>query len=104
MNEKAIVEKIVKALRAKGCWVTKLHGGPMQQAGLPDLLVVWQGRAIFLEVKKPGGEATKLQLHTIEKLREVGAVAAVVFSVDEAMKVLDGSDVDRETLTGGLAG
>lgn len=48
MKESALVAKIVKALKARGLFVAKLHG-PMQRAGLPDLLVVVEGRAVFLE-------------------------------------------------------
>jgi len=65
--------------------VIKLHGGPYQQAGLPDLLVVIRGRAVFLEVKRPGGALTPLQEHTIARLRAAGALAEVVRSADEAL-------------------
>ncbi len=69
-------------------WWTKLHGGPMQTRGLPDLMVVYRGRAVFMEVKKPGGVATKLQAHVIAKLQAAGAQAGVVTSVNEATELL----------------
>lgn len=88
VKESTIVAKIVSTLRGKGCFVTKLHGGPNQQAGLPDLLVVRDGRAFFLEVKRPGQSPTKLQEHTLAKLRDVGAVAVCVRSVEEAISAV----------------
>ena len=88
MLESAIVSRIVKALKERGCFVVKLHGGGMQRAGLPDLMIVYQGRAIFLEVKQPGEQATKLQEHTLDQIRQAGGIAAVVSSVDEALRLI----------------
>ena len=87
-KEKAIVDKIKTVLKSRGIWVTKLHGGPTQQSGLPDLLVVLNGRACFLEVKQPGCVATPIQLHTLEQLRKAGAIAVVVTSVSEALEAI----------------
>lgn len=87
-KESAIVVRIVAALKKRGCFVIKLHGGPMQRSGLPDLLVLLDGRAVFLEVKRPGEQATPLQVHTLRLLRVVGAVAEVVTSVEEACRVV----------------
>jgi Holliday junction resolvase len=88
MKESAIVNKIVAALRARGCFVAKLHGGPTQQAGLPDLLVIHAGRVVFLEVKRPGEQPTKLQEHTLAKLRGHGATAVVVTCEREAIEAV----------------
>lgn len=88
-KESTIVAAIVKALRGRGCWVTKLHGGPTQQAGLPDLLAVYAGRAMFFEVKRPGGEVTRLQSHTLDELKSAGAAARVVCSAAEAVAFFD---------------
>lgn len=60
----------------------------MQRAGLPDLLCIVLGRAVFLEVKLPGGQLTKLQKHTIDELRKHGAISGVVRSVDEALMMV----------------
>ena len=67
----------------------KLHGGPMQRAGLPDLLVIHQSVAHFFEVKSKTGEPTALQVHTICRLQRAGAMACVVRSVDEVRNILE---------------
>ena len=54
----------------------KLHGGPMQRAGLPDWLIIYHGRTYAIEVKRPGGKATRLQEHTLAGMRRAGAIAA----------------------------
>jgi hypothetical protein len=69
-------------------WFVKLHGGPYQRAGMPDLVVVYAGGVFFFEVKSENGEPTRLQLFTIEQLKMAGATAMVVRSVDEVKRVL----------------
>lgn len=84
MKESGIKNKIIARLKDRGYFVVKLHGGPTQQAGLPDILCVRQGLAYFLEVKQPGEKPTKLQEHTMAKIQAAGGRAKVVTSVDEA--------------------
>ena len=92
-KEATIVAAIVRELRRGGYWVTKLHGGPTQQAGLPDLLAVKLGRAFFIEVKRPGEAPTPLQWHTLRQLRAAGAVAIVATSAANVLDQLDPSRV-----------
>jgi Holliday junction resolvase len=86
MKEKQVVNKIIDALRRRGVYVVKIHGGPYQQMGLPDLWCVWQGRLVCLEVKLPGEQPTPRQEHEIGRLRAAGATVAVVTSVDESIE------------------
>lgn len=91
--ERTIVAKIKRVAEAAGWWVTKLHGGPMQKAGLPDLLCLRDGRACFLEVKQPGkgkaSDATPLQRHRMEEIWDKGgAPSFVVRSAEEAGNAL----------------
>jgi len=41
----------------------------MQRAGVPDYLVLYRGRAFFLEVKNEKGKMTKLQKYVAEKIQ-----------------------------------
>lgn len=84
------IRNYLKKLRAEGepLWWLKVHGSPMQRAGVLDLCIVWYGRAVFLEVKAPGGKVTALQQNTIRQIREAGGVAEVVTSVEEVAEVL----------------
>ena len=66
----------------------KLHGGPMQLAGLPDWLVILRGRPILIEVKAPDGVVSKLQEVRMNELRKAGAVVAVARTLDEAKAIL----------------
>lgn len=88
--ETSITKSIVKMARENGWWTFKVAGGAFQRAGVPDLLCVKHGRAVFLEVKQPGKKASPLQQHVMQEIREQGgAVAEVVTSKEEAKKVLE---------------
>jgi len=63
----------------------------MQMAGVPDLLCIKDGRAVFMEVKQPGKKPTELQKQRMHEIRTVGgAVAEVVTSKAEAERILNG--------------
>ena len=88
--ESSITKSILKYLNGlPGCYAVKTRGD-YRQAGQPDILGCYQGRTLALEVKRPGGKATPLQLATLAKWRQAGAVAGVVYSVEEVKKLLEG--------------
>lgn len=92
VNESTIVKKIQARLRARGANVLKLHGGPLQPAGL-DLFgcaPALGGRMFVLEVKQPGEEATARQTVLLEQWRKCGAIVGVVRSADEAESLVFG--------------
>lgn len=97
--ETLLVGKIVTAIKKRypSAMVTKIHGGPYQAAGLPDLMVIIDGRAYGFEVKKQRlgesaehayGRATIRQQKRLADLRAAGGIGAVVLSVDEVLGYL----------------
>ena len=87
--ESSITRSIVLLAKSLGYWTFKIAGGPMQTSGIPDLLCVRSGKAVFLEVKRPGRRASPLQAARIHEIRTIGgAVAEVVTSVTQAREVL----------------
>lgn len=46
------------------------------------------GRAVFIEVKAPGGRVRSEQVKFIEKMREYGALAGVARSVEDARNII----------------
>jgi hypothetical protein len=92
--EARLQRRIRKALEEYffGSFWFKVHGGPYQSAGIPDLLGCVDGRFCALEVKVPGGKgATRLQLATIDKIRKAGGIAGVVTSSQEAIDLVQRS-------------
>ena len=57
-------------------------------AGFPDLLGLEpvSGRAVFIEVKRPGGKPAPHQAMFLALLRSMGAVAFCADSVDSALR------------------
>lgn len=87
--EKTIVNKVMAEAKRLGWWVLNVHGGPYQMAGLPDILVIKDGRAAWMEVKVPGNDPTRLQRHRIRELIETaGCPATVVYSAGDAREFL----------------
>lgn len=58
-------------------------------SGVPDVLMVKEGRAIWLECKRPGEEPTKIQIHRMRELSAAGCPVAVVTSAAEAKAFLE---------------
>jgi len=88
--ESSIVAAIVRVAKADGWWVMKIHGGPYQLAGVPDLLLLKNGNAMFMEVKQPGKKPTPLQARRMAEIeREGGAACHVVTSKEQARELLE---------------
>lgn len=87
--EAHIVKEIQRAVTRCGGVCIKLHGGPFQEAGLPDLLVIINGAVTFLEVKTTRGRVSRLQELQIDRLRAAGAAVFVVRSLEEAGNALN---------------
>lgn len=67
----------------------KVHGGPFQAAGIPDIIGCWKGRFIAIELKIPGEVPTRLQSINLESLKKAGAKVGVAYSVEEALAIRD---------------
>jgi hypothetical protein len=59
-------------------------------AGVPDVIVVHNGRCFALELKAEGGRATDKQLACIAALREAGAFTCIAPGLDRALACLEG--------------
>lgn len=58
--------------------------------GFSDLFGVRRsdGRAVFIEVKKPGGRVSEQQRHFIDSMQAIGAVAGICYSADDAVDLI----------------
>jgi len=70
MLESKIQSKIKKKLELNGFFVTKLI--KTSTNGIPDLLAVKDGKATFIEVKRPEGVLSELQKLRIKELQRFG--------------------------------
>lgn len=88
--EKNITKTILKRLNGlPGCRAKKHHGSAWGSAEL-DVYGCMQGRAFYLEVKRPGGEPTERQQSIIREWEAAGAITGTVHSADEAETMVTG--------------
>lgn len=87
--ERTIVAKVMATARGMGWWVMKTHGSAFGVAGLPDVLCIKAGRAVWLEAKRPGQEPTRIQAHRMRELAAAGCPTAVVTSASDARHFLE---------------
>lgn len=64
----------------------KIRDGLMP--GCPDLLITFQGRAYWLEIKAPDGEVSDNQRQAHRRLRGSGCPVEVAYGVDDALEAL----------------
>lgn len=56
--------------------------------GVPDRIIISNGRVLFLELKQPGKKPTKLQELVLSRLRAAGCKAFWTDSKDEAKHII----------------
>lgn len=89
VKEKTITNSILKLLNSQSdCWAVKIHGGPYQRAGLPDIIGHICGRFVGIEVKVPGKSPTPIQNVIIKEITSTGAVATWVTNIDDVEKLV----------------
>ena len=89
MTETQLKNKVMEHLRktyGKNIWIYKACD--MFTSGIPDILGVLEGKFIAIELKVGKNKPTKLQLHTVEKIRKAGGLADVCWSLEEVKEVL----------------
>jgi hypothetical protein len=79
-SESQIQSRLISQYKAQGYYVIKL--GITNKPGLPDLMLLKDGVASFVEVKRSGCVPTPLQLHRADELRAIGFDVQVVTGVD----------------------
>ena len=81
MTEHELQKKIFELLK-KEEWIA-VDNIKLKNAEMPDIVAFRNGTTIFLEVRKPGGELTPLQLTRLETLIKKGFVAKVIYDPTE---------------------
>ena len=89
MKESDIQTKILRwAEKLPEVWIVKYPGVSYGRKGVPDLLLSVKGKFLAIEVKKPGGKPTQMQLMEQAKIRMTGSRSEIVESFVEAKKII----------------
>lgn len=79
-QEKTYENKIKRFLEAEGAWFIKYWAGAQfTKAGIPDILACINGHFVGIEVKAQCGKPSELQLYNIQKIRDAGGFAFVLY-------------------------
>lgn len=97
MLESALQRKIQKYLKDNlpNAVVWKNHGNQYSVIGLPDIMCVYEGKIICIEVKISGNTTTKLQEITLKKLKEAGAITGIAYSIEDVKSILESNRLRR---------
>lgn len=92
MDEATLVRRILTKLKSEyphGIWY-KIHTGPFQERGVPDIVGCLRGRFIAFEVKTPQAKrgVTNYQQIQLDRINSAEGRATVVRSVKEVMAFL----------------
>lgn len=92
-TESAIDQSIIKLIKQRKGYARKTHGTPTSR-GWPDIVGVYRGHPLMLEVKRPNQSygVTPLQDRELTRWERAGAVAGVVTSKAQVVAILDGID------------
>lgn len=82
-TESTTIAAIVAVAERHGWHAVRMRGGPMQRAGIPAVLCLKEGKAVWFNVRRPGqgkkSEPTPAQARRIEAIRRQGG--SLVFCV-----------------------
>lgn len=98
--ETALQNKIIVALNENGCYAVNhtvgdfyTKYGSRVSIGIPGESDIWghrpDGKAFYIEVKRPGEYPRKNQLEFIEAMIKSGAIAGWCTSVEEALQLVE---------------
>ena len=83
------VKQLLDGMRAREpLWWFRTHGGGRTKKGLPDICVCFYGLSVWIELKKPGGKASKIQLQRIKEIRAAGGTAIIADNAEQVAGVL----------------
>lgn len=87
-KEKDITREIRNYLKIMGVFHFKVHQGLGSVPGVPDIIGIWKGRPLFIEVKAEKGYLSVQQDNFLKSVRNEGGIAFVARSVDDVIIAL----------------
>lgn len=113
--QRAVAQLLDAILPSDATWFAIPNGGKRPKAeaaimrsqgvkaGLPDLMILWQGRVHFIELKAPRGHLSPAQRLMIAQLRDAGAPTAIMRSVEGVLAAIEGWGIPTRLTKGAAA-
>lgn len=96
-QEKTFENKIKRMLKENGAYFVKFFANSYTKSGVPDILACVNGYFVGIEVKAENGHPSELQLYNVQKIRESGGFAFIIYpsGYDDLTKFIE--DLRHET-------
>ncbi len=82
-KESEITREIRGYLKIRGVWHYKQWQGLGSLPGVSDIIGIWKGRYLAIEVKREGGKLTELQQRFMDRVNDEGGMAFVARSIED---------------------
>jgi len=90
MTEAELTKSIRNLLNILGIWHFKHWSGPMTHPkGISDLIGIWEGKPLYIEVKTAKGRVSDHQAVFIDTVKQHGGIAFIARSVEDVMDALN---------------
>lgn len=87
-SEASLTKAIRALLKSQGVWHFKLHQGLGSTPGIPDIIGIWKGQFLGIEVKTKSGKVSDVQAQKIEEIKKSGGLAFVARDLDDVVSAL----------------
>lgn len=87
-SEKIVTQQIRHTLKLFGIFHWKVWQGLGSVPGVPDILGIYNGRMLGIEIKAPNGRLSDHQAKFIKDINDRGGIAFVARSVDDVLREL----------------
>lgn len=87
MSEQKLQTKILKWLKAEGCWVFKTV--VCNRSGIPDIIgCTTKGRLFAIEVKFGSNKASELQNYNLREVAKCGGIAVLAYNLETVQEAI----------------
>lgn len=88
-SETYLQRRIRELIEKRGGYCQKNHGSMISEPGIPDIFACYQGFFLAIEAKDDDNTPTRQQGIQIRNVQKSKGITCVVWTIEEAIKVLD---------------
>lgn len=86
--ESKIQKQVIKYLKDNRIYHFRFQA-QVNLNGLPDIIALYKGVLVGMELKKEDGKPTELQLKKLQAINENGGIGIIVKSVEDVIKLIN---------------
>ena len=85
MNESDLKKQIRDLLHIKGIFHRNIWQGPMSDKGIPDLIGIFKGKPLAIEVKGPRAKIRPEQVEFLNQWVDEGGIGFIAWSIEDVI-------------------